>query len=101
MLEGQNASWFLDLASKEYGQVIHSFIPKDKLHQVDFLEDKGDGKAPRAIQVYLKQARGMLARFALEEAVEHPEELREFEEKGYQFDPSRSTLHKTVFLRHL
>lgn len=90
----------LNLASAEYFRAVDPSFFKAQIHQVDFLEDKGDGGAPRPIQVFMKQARGMLANYVLENQIERVEDLAGFMEKGYQFDPSRSSSSKTVFLRH-
>lgn len=89
----------INLASSEYSKAIKPKQLTDQIHEVDFLEDKGDGKEPKAIQVFLKQARGMLAKYILENQVLNIDGVRSFVDGGYFFDESRSTNHKTVFLR--
>lgn len=90
----------LNLASTEYIRAVDPSFFKGQIHHVDFLEDKGEGKAPRPIQVFMKQARGMMASYVIENHIVRVEDLIGFCEKGYQFDPTRSSSSKTVFLRH-
>lgn len=95
-----NGKPILNLASTEYSKVIRVNELESQMHEVNFLEDKRDSKPPRAIQMYLKQARGTLARFVLENQIESISDLAAFEESGYHLDKTLSTPIKTVFLRH-
>ena len=57
-----------------------------------------DGKL-RFIQFNLKRARGTMARWIIEEKIDHPDKLIAFDLDGYSFDPERSTGHEYLFTR--
>jgi len=87
----------VNLASKEYAEVID----KEKLDapfiQVDFKEYK-DGKY-KIIGLLAKRARGAMARWMAENDVENPEDLKAFNLGGYRFAPEMSTENHLVFIR--
>ena len=57
-----------------------------------------DGKVTQK-GVYAKMARGEMARFAAENNAQTPEALKNFANRGYSFDNSRSTENEYVFLK--
>ena len=60
---------------------------------------------PLKVALYLrgsckdKKARGMMARWIIENRIEDPERLSEFNEEGYRFDPEGSTADTLLFTR--
>lgn len=62
-----------------------------------FLENR-NGEA-RVLSLYAKRARGAMARFVMENRIENPEHIRDFDSHGYTYDPERSDPDKPVFVR--
>ena len=53
----------------------------------------------QTIGIFAKRARGLMARFALQNALQKPEELKAFDAERYVFEPRYSTENKWVFVR--
>lgn len=87
----------IGLASKEYLSVIDLKKLNKPFVQCDFKEIK-DGK-PKTIGLFAKRARGMMARFIVENRVETVDALKEFNSAGYMFDTSLSDKKTLVFTR--
>lgn len=87
----------INLASNEYIKAIK----KDKLAggmiTCHFKEIK-DGKA-KVIGLFAKRARGMMARYMIQNRLTKPEELKAFDVDGYSFDKSESDDKNLVFIR--
>ena len=62
-----------------------------------FLEEK-DGEA-RIVSFYAKKARGLMARYAIDNRIERAADLRSFDVAGYRFVPELSTDAEFTFLR--
>jgi cytoplasmic iron level regulating protein YaaA (DUF328/UPF0246 family) len=60
-----------------------------------------DEKAGRykVISFYAKRARGLIARYAIEQRISHPDDLLGFTAEGYAFDAEASAPLKPVFRR--
>ena len=52
------------------------------------------------ISFYAKKARGMMARYIIDNRIDSSEEILSFNLDGYSFDPSLSSKMKPVFTRH-
>lgn len=85
------------LASNEYAKAVDRKALKSPFVTVNFKEVK-DGKA-RALMLYVKQARGMMARWAIEYRVTRAEDLKRFTAGGYKFSKSLSSDDEWVFTR--
>ncbi|MEO1242830.1 MAG: peroxide stress protein YaaA [Pseudomonadota bacterium] len=85
------------LASNEYAKSIDRKALKSPFIMFNFKEVK-DGKA-RAMMLYVKQARGMMARWAIENRVEKAEDLKKFTVGGYKLSKSLSSDDEWVFTR--
>lgn len=85
------------LASNEYAKSVDRKVLKSPFIMFNFKEVK-DGKA-RAMMLYVKQARGMMARWALENRIEKAEDLKKFSVGGYTFSKSLSSDDEWVFTR--
>jgi hypothetical protein len=55
----------------------------------------------KIISFYAKRARGMMARFAIENAITEVEGLKAFDVDGYAFVPAASTESSWLFRRKL
>lgn len=94
-----DAKFVLNLASQEYAKALdlkHIGIPAIS---PDFKEERGDKY--QMISFFAKKARGMMAKYAIENRIQNPEELKGFDSEGYHFNESLSNLsiNKWVFTR--
>ncbi len=85
------------LASNEYAKAVDRKALKAPFIMFNFKEVK-DGKA-RALMLFVKQARGMMARWAIENRITRAEDLKKFSVGGYKFSKSLSTDDEWVFTR--
>ena len=87
----------VNLASQEYAKAIDFRALACPVVEPRFKERKG-GKL-RTVAIHAKRARGRMAGWALRNAVDDPERLKDFAEDGYAFDPASSTEAVWVFAR--
>ncbi len=98
--EGAGEPVLINLASQEYfGAVDHKALTIPVV-SCAFKEIKGD-EAPRILSFYAKKARGLMARFAIDNRIDRVEGLKDFTAAGYGFDPVASTDQTWVFARRL
>jgi uncharacterized protein len=87
----------INLASNEYySSIKYKHLNYPVITPV-FKQEKG-GKL-QIITVYAKKARGMMARFAIQNKLTFSEELKAFNEEGYYFDAACSTEKEWLFVR--
>ncbi len=87
----------VNVASNEYFKAIDKKKLKAKVITCHFKDDK-DGKL-KTIMVYAKKARGMMARYIIENKVNNIEDLKKFDYEGYALDANLSTEEELVFTR--
>lgn len=87
----------LNLASAEYFKAIKPALLQATVIHVDFREFKNGAYKP--IQLFLKQARGYMARWMIQKRIAKPEHLAGFAEQGYRFDEATSSPERLVFHR--
>lgn len=88
----------INLASAEYNKVLLSKLPKDrKVLTVEFKDFK-NGQL-KMIQIFVKRARGMMAKYIVQENIQKTEDLIQFNEDGYQYDANLSSETKMIFTR--
>lgn len=85
----------LNLASKEYSKAV---APYKKMITVRFMEEKPDGKRSEP-GAYAKIARGTMVRWLAENNITDPEQVKNFSELGYTFDPAASKPDTLIFYR--
>ncbi|MBU3622395.1 peroxide stress protein YaaA [Polynucleobacter sp. AP-Latsch-80-C2] len=87
----------LNLASEEYFKVLQA---KDLDCPViaPVFQDAKDGKY-KIISFYAKRARGLMARYVVENRISDPADLKGFNLDGYQYCAAESTAMKPVFRR--
>ena len=61
-------------------------------------KDIKDGKA-RFLMFFAKKARGIMARYIIQNRIEDPEGMKKFEHEGYRFNPKLSEGDNWVFSR--
>ncbi len=96
-LDAEAAPAIVNLASDEYFSAVDRGALETPVVSPTFVEVK-DGKA-RPIFLYVKRARGLMARYAIERRIEDPEALKAFSVGGYRFDAAASDAARWVFAR--
>jgi cytoplasmic iron level regulating protein YaaA (DUF328/UPF0246 family) len=96
-LQGHADPVVVDLASKEYSKAVPKKGMKAEWLTIQFKEIR-DGK-PRVISFFAKKARGLMARFLVENRIEQRDGLKAFDAEGYAFDPDLSKPRTWVFTR--
>lgn len=89
--------YIIQLASDEYFKVIDHKKLIPQVIACDFLENKNG--TYKMVSTLAKQARGMMARFIIDERITNPKKLTQFTTGGYRFDASRSKENHLVFTR--
>lgn len=87
----------INLASKEYSQVVRKNIPKHLWIDIVFAEEI-DGKLKEK-GVYVKMARGEMVRFMAENQIEDIQEIKKFNGLGYTYNAQASFEQLYVFSR--
>lgn len=87
----------LNLASNEYVKAVPKKELEPPLVTAVFQEIR-DGQ-PKTIALLAKKARGMMARFVVENRIDRPEDLKEFAAEGYGFRSDLSQDDRFVFTR--
>jgi uncharacterized protein len=96
-LQDIHTNIIVNLASSEYFKALDINPKKIRVIDVEFLEYKNDQLKP--IVIYIKKARGLMARFLIQNRIKTVEEIKGFNEAGYWFSPQHSTENKLVFIR--
>lgn len=89
--------FILNLASSEYFKTLDLKDKKTRVLNVEFYEYKNDKYTQ--IVIYTKRARGLMARYVIENRIENEEDLKGFNTEGYWYSPQMSSLNKLVFTR--
>lgn len=87
----------LNLASDEYFKSLNRKGLKAKIIDFEFYQYKGDEY--KSAVMYTKKARGMMARYVIQNRIEDIEDLKGFNDEGYWFTPQLSTETKLAFTR--
>lgn len=87
----------INLASEEYFKAVDRKTLKAKVVQCVFQDEK-NGRY-KVISFYAKKARGLMARFIVNERIKHIDALKAFNAQGYAFVPSLSNEDTLVFQR--
>ena len=96
-LESQRSDLLINLASKEYFTVLGK-MPEDINMVSPVFKDYKNGKH-KIISFYAKRARGLMARWIIENNIKDFEKLSKFNIDGYYFSKPESTVTEPVFLR--
>jgi cytoplasmic iron level regulating protein YaaA (DUF328/UPF0246 family) len=89
----------LNLASTEYAQAI-DFKKLDNRVVEPVFKDRNAKGAYKVMSYFAKRARGLMAKYVIQNQIKSPEELINFTTEGYSYDALTSTRDKLVFLRH-
>ncbi|MDX1666439.1 MAG: peroxide stress protein YaaA [Saprospiraceae bacterium] len=96
-LQALDSKAVINLASREYFRSVNTEHLKGDIYDIDFKDKRNDKY--RIIAVYAKKARGRMARFAVENRLTKPGQLKDFKWEGYAFNPSLSEDRHLVFTR--
>lgn len=96
-LKAQGDQILINLASVEYFKSVDLRALKAKVIDVEFKDNKnGDFKI---ISFYAKKARGLMARYMVKNQVAEIDDLKQFNDEGYYFDPTESSDTLLAFKR--
>ena len=87
----------VNLASQEYFKAVDRSALKARV--VDCVFEDWQRDAWRIVSFHAKRARGMMARWAIEQRCEQPEQLTGFDSAGYAWDEAASGPDRLVFRR--
>ncbi|QOW45854.1 MULTISPECIES: peroxide stress protein YaaA [Acinetobacter] len=96
-LQQAGSKILLNLASDEYYKSVKESKIDAEIVKPVFLDQK-NGKY-KVISFYAKKARGLMARFIMENQIENIEDLKAFNVDGYYFDADSSLKGELVFKR--
>lgn len=97
VLETHRSRVLVNLASEEYFKAVKG-LAYPVITPV-FQEKKAD--VFKVVSFSAKRARGLMARYVIEQKLSEPEGMKEFAVEGYRFEPKASTADKWVFRRSL
>ena len=89
----------VNCASQEYFGAVAPKALKLRVVTPAFMEDKGDGKAPKIVSFFAKKARGAMARYIVQNRLQDMESLKSFDTGGYIYNAEMSQTDKPVFVR--
>lgn len=96
-LEQANSELLVNIASDEYYKSVIERKIKAEIIKPVFLDQK-NGKY-KVISFYAKKARGLMARYIIENQLNKAEDLKSFNTDGYYFDAESSLKGELVFKR--
>ncbi|MDO4641188.1 MAG: peroxide stress protein YaaA [Neisseria sp.] len=91
------SSVLINLASQEYFKAVQTGKLNARLITPVFKDEK-NGQY-KIISFYAKRARGLMVRYAAEQGITQPEDLKNFDYEGYTFHPASSNENEWVFQR--
>ena len=96
-LAEQGDDVLLNLASNEYFSAVKRSTLNARIINTEF-KDLKNGQY-KIISFYAKKARGMMSRFVIEERINDPAALKQFDVQGYRYSAEQSKPDNLVFLR--
>ena len=90
-------STIVNLASQEYAGAVDRAALTVPVVDIGFKEEKDGGL--KIVSFYAKKARGLMARYAIDNRLENPADLKSFTLDGYRFQPGMSDEANWIFTR--
>ncbi|MFW1676791.1 peroxide stress protein YaaA [Pontibacter sp. JAM-7] len=87
----------INLASNEYFKAVKSKNIQARIITPQF-KDWKNGQY-KMISFYAKKARGLMSRYILQNRIEEPEQIKQFDLEGYYYSPEQSSGDEWVFIR--
>ena len=97
-MSGAGEAVLINLASQEYFGAVDVAALQRPVVTCHFKETR-PGEEPRMISFYAKKARGLMARYAIDQRIDRAQGLRAFDVAGYAFRPELSTDTDWTFVR--
>ena len=99
--QGADGRVVVNLASQEYFKSVNPKLLNARVVECVFEDLSGDGQAGsfKVISFFAKKARGMMARFAVQNRIDNVRGLAAFAEAGYAFAAGQSSPDRLVFRR--
>ncbi|WP_196140410.1 peroxide stress protein YaaA [Aliikangiella sp. G2MR2-5] len=96
-LKAQENPVLVNLASNEYFKAVKAKTLPYRIVTPNF-KDYKNGQY-KMISFFAKKARGLMSRFIIQNQIDHPEGIKDFNLEGYYFDKKSSTEDDWIFLR--
>jgi len=96
-LEASKSNHLINLASQEYFKAVRPQQIPGKIITPLFKEYHNG--AYKVIGIYAKRARGLMARYIIQQHITQVEDLKHFNANGYRWSPDDSTASEWVFCR--
>ena len=96
-LKSLKSETLVNLASNEYFKSVNTSLLNAEVIAPAFKDLRG-GKY-KIISFYAKKARGLMAAYIIQNQIENPEDIKQFDAEGYYYSPEQSTAKDWVFLR--
>lgn len=87
----------INLASTEYFKVVDSKKIKYPIITINFYEQKNN--EIKMIGIYAKKARGLMAKYIIQNRIDSIENIKKFSEAGYKFNEHSSSKQHLDFIR--
>lgn len=100
-LQVQNNPTILNLASEEYSSVLNMKLLEETINPkiiAPVFKDYKNG-AYKIITVYAKKARGEMARYILQNQIDNPDQLKNYNEGGYVYCEDLSSENEWTYLK--
>ncbi|MGK3120213.1 peroxide stress protein YaaA [Pseudomonas corrugata] len=96
-LADQGDDVLLNLASNEYFSSVKRSALNARIIDTEF-KDLKNGQY-KIISFYAKKARGLMSRFVIQERINDPALLKQFDVQGYRYSAEQSSPQRLIFLR--
>ena len=96
-LKEENSQVLINLASNEYFKSVKPKSLNAEVITPVFKDWKNDKY--KIISFFAKKARGLMSRYIIENQIEDPEQLKQFDVDDYSFNPAMSSAREWVFTR--
>jgi uncharacterized protein len=97
LLAGESAPVVVNLASQEYARV--ALRPALRARVVECVFEEVREGEPRVISFFAKKARGLMARYAVQNRLRSVKALQAFDAEGYAYERQASSADRLVFRR--
>ncbi|MEN2284190.1 peroxide stress protein YaaA [Algoriphagus sp. SE2] len=87
----------INLASQEYFKAVDQKSLKSPVVTIHFKEYKDE--TYKVVGFFAKQARGMMTNFAIKNRITEPQDLKSFNQEGYEYSENLSSKTDWVFVR--
>ncbi|MBL6814871.1 MAG: peroxide stress protein YaaA [Pseudomonadales bacterium] len=98
-LAQQRSKVLINLASNEYYKVVQPENIDGRIVTINFKEWRRD--AYRFVSFSAKKARGLMARYMIDQRAEKADDLKTFDVEGYAYNEALSSRDEWIFTRHI